>query len=335
MLVRGLPLPGYTGLQFGLPAGKLLRRTWARDRPDVVYIATEGPLGWSAVRAAESLKIPSYSGFHTNYDSYSRYYGVGCLRALIIRYLRTFHNRSGATLVPTPDLRDRLRALGFRNVNCFQRGVDNQLFAPQHRCDELRRAWNVRENDLTVIYVGRIGPEKNLDLAVTTFRAMQRHNSSLKLIVVGDGPLRPILRESHPDLIFCGTKSGPELARHYASADLFIFPSESETFGNVTLEAMASGLVVVAYDYAAAKIHIRHGETGVLAPYGNSRAFVDAASRLVREPQSIPMIRRRAREYVMSVDWAHVVERFEALLTGGGNHLPGSGGVTSRRRLAA
>jgi glycosyltransferase involved in cell wall biosynthesis len=335
MLVRGLPLPGYKGLQFGVPAGKLLRRAWTRDRPDVVYVATEGPLGWSAIRIAKLLEIPSCSGFHTNFDTYSKHYGVGCLRPLIIRYLCSFHNRSGATLVPTPDLRDRLHTLGIRNVSCLARGVDNQLFAPHHRCGELRRTWNVTKDDLVATYVGRIAAEKNLELAVTTFRLMKRHNSSLKFVIVGDGPLYRKLRETHPDLIFCGAKTGPELARHYASADLFIFPSESETFGNVTLEAMASGLVVIAYDYAAAKMHIRHGDTGILAPYGDSRGFVDAALRLIGEPQSIPAIRRQAREYIMSIDWARVVERFETLLTGRGNEPPWTGGLTNRRRLAA
>ena len=183
--------------------------------------------------------------------------------------------------------------------------------------------------------MGRIAPEKNLELAITTFRAMKCHSPSLKFIIVGDGPLHPALRRANPDLIFCGTKPGPELARHYASGDLFIFPSESETFGNVTLEAMASGLAVIAYNYAAAKMHISHGQTGILAPYGDSRAFVDAALHLIHAAQSIPVIRRRAREYVMSIDWAHVVERFEAMLTNCRNQPYVPGGPITGRRLAA
>jgi hypothetical protein len=112
MLVRGLPVPGYKGLPFGLPAGKLLWRAWTSDRPDVVYVATQGPLGWSAVQIAHLLEIPSCSGFHTNYDSYSKHYGVGWLQPLILHYLGTFHNRTMGTLVPMVDLRDRLRTLG-------------------------------------------------------------------------------------------------------------------------------------------------------------------------------------------------------------------------------
>src|SRR5260370_10059714 len=164
---------------------------------------------------------------------------------------------------------------------------------------------------------------------------MKRQRPSKNLMLVGDGPLHPTLRRANPDLIFCGNKAGPELARHYASGDLFIFPSESETFGNVTLEAMASGLAVIAYNYAAAQMHISHGHTGILAPYRDARAFVDAALHLIHAAQSIPVIRRRAREYVMSIDWAHVVERFDAMLTNCGNQPYVPGGPITGRRLAA
>jgi glycosyltransferase involved in cell wall biosynthesis len=315
-LVRGLPLPGYKGLQFGLPASGLLRRSWTRHRPDVVYVATEGPLGWSAVRTAQRLGIAVFSGFHTNFHSYSRYYRASWLQPLIFRYLCRFHNCTRGTLVPSVDQRDRLQALGFNNVSILSRGVDSQLFTPDRRCAELRRQWGAAANDLVVLYVGRVAPEKNLRLALEAYRAMQRFSDSAKFVIVGDGPLSAALRKEHPDLIFRGVRTGKQLAKHYASADAFLFPSETETFGNVTLEAMASGLVVVAYNYAAAKMHITHGETGMLAPYGDAKAFVDLAAKLACEPQSFHKIRRQAREYTAALSWRHVVERFETLLTG-------------------
>jgi glycosyltransferase involved in cell wall biosynthesis len=314
-LVRGLPLPGYSALQFGLPACRLLCRSWKRRRPDAVYVATEGPLGWSAVRVARRLGIPALSGFHTNFHSYSRHYRVGWLRPLILGYLRRFHNRSTGTLVPSADLRERLQCLGFNNVSVLSRGVDNELFTPERRSAELRRQWGVSSNDLAVLYVGRIAPEKNVKLAVDAYRTMKQSAGSSKFVVVGDGPARAALQRENADLIFSGLRTGQQLAEHYASADVFLFPSETETFGNVTLEAMASGLAVIAYDYAAAKMHIRHGETGVLVPYGDSTAFVDLAARLTRNPSSLGWIRRRAREYITSLDWRSVVERFEMLLT--------------------
>jgi len=329
-VVHGLPLPGYKGLHIGLPAGRLLRDCWTRRRPDVVYVATEGPLGWSAVRTAQRLEIPVFSGFHTNFHSYSRYYRVGWLQRLIMRYLRGFHNRTKGSLVPSVDLRDRLQALGFKNVSVLGRGVDSQLFTPERRCPELRRCWGVAENDLVVLYVGRVAPEKNLGLAVEAYRVMQRFNDSVKFVIVGDGPLRATLQREHPDLIFCGEHTGEQLAAHYAAADVFLFPSETETFGNVTLEAMASGLVVVAYNYAAAKMHIRHGETGLLAPFGDAQAFVDLGARLAREPHSLDRIRRQAREDVAAVGWSHIIESFAALLTGdqSQNSIPPNPSIT-------
>jgi len=153
----------------------------------------------------------------------------------------------------------------------------------------------------------------------------------MKCVVVGDGPLRATLQKAHPDLIFCGIQTGEQLARHYASADVFLFPSETETFGNVTLEAMASGLVVVAYNYAAAHMHMMHDETGVLVPYGEPQAFIDAAAQLVRTPQSLRTIRQHARAYATSVDWQCVVERFVAILTGAldASHHPPASALTS------
>jgi len=175
--------------------------------------------------------------------------------------------------------------------------------------------WGVSDRDLAVLYVGRVAPEKNLGLAVAAYRAMQQGRAAVRGIVVGDGPLRAPLQKAHPDLIFCGVQTGEQLAKHYASADVFLFPSETETFGNVTLEAMASGLVVVAFNYAAAHMHMTHGETGVLVPYGEPQAFIDAAVQLARAPQSLAMIRQQARAYVASADWQCVVDRFVTLLT--------------------
>jgi glycosyltransferase involved in cell wall biosynthesis len=128
--------------------------------------------------------------------------------------------------------------------------------------------------------------------------------------------MRASLQAKHPDLIFSGVHTGEELAKRYASADIFLFPSETETFGNVTLEAMASGLVVVAFNYAAARTHIAHDETGVLVPNGDSRAFIEAAAKLADEPPALAEMRRRSREYAVALDWQRVVEKFAALMIG-------------------
>jgi len=334
-LVHGLPLPGCQGLQFGIPAGGLLRRSWTRHPPDAVYVATEGPLGWSALRAARRLGIPAVSGFHTNFHNYCKHYRVGWMKHLALTYLRWFHNQSDRTLVSNEDLRNRLQAAGFSNVDILGRGVDSQLFTPQRRSAELRREWGLAAEDLTLMYVGRLAPEKNLDLAIETYYAMKRINGRVKFVIVGDGPLRCGLQRQHPSVIFAGTHIGERLAAHYASADVFLFASETETFGNVTLEAMASGLLVVAYNYAGAKVHITHGKTGFLVRYGDEKAFIESACRVVREPQSLGGMRRQAREYIIGLGWPRVVERFEALLmSAGGRSETESRSSLTRRGLA-
>lgn len=331
-LVRGLPLPGYRGLQFGMPAGGFLQRAWRPRPPDAVYVATEGPLGWSAVRAAQRLDIPIISGFHTNYHNYCQHYRVGWLQDLALRYLRWFHNQTDRTLVSNEDLRDRLQAAGFSNVSILDRGVDSQLFSPQRRSTELRHQWGVADEDLVLIYVGRVAAEKNLELAIEAYRAMRRISDGIKFVIVGDGPLRPTLEREHRDLIFAGIQTGEQLAEHYASADVFLFASETETFGNVTLEAMASGLAVIAFNYAGAKVHIAHGENGVLVRYGDARAFIDAACPLVREPHALGRIRRQARQHVTYLAWPRVVEKFETLLMSarGQNRAAARSSLTSR-----
>ncbi len=313
-LVSGLPLPGYRSLRVGLPAGGIIERRWTQHRPDVVYVATEGPLGWSAVRVARRLGIPVFSGFHTNFHSYLKHYHAGSLRFLTLCYLRSFHRRTLGTLVPNVELRDQLRVMGITNVSVVGRGVDSRLFNPQRRSSALRRTWRAAHSELVALYVGRVAPEKNLGLAIEAYHAMRQFDSAAKFVVVGDGPLRATLQTKYPDIIFCGVHTDEQLAKRYASADIFLFPSETETFGNVTLEAMASGLAVVAYDYAAARMHIVDGHTGMLVPYRNSTAFVETTVKLTRDRQALIDVRRRARDHAASVDWHRVVEQFARLL---------------------
>jgi glycosyltransferase involved in cell wall biosynthesis len=315
-LVPGLALPGYAAVRMGLPAGALLGERWRRRPPDAIYVATEGPLGWSAVRAARRLRLPVLAGFHTNFHRYARHYHLGWAEGLVAWYLRHHHRRATATVVATPDLREQLQGRGFRNVSVIGRGVDRSLFTPARRSASLRRSWGVTDRDLVAVCVGRVAAEKNVRLAIEAYRAMQRHHPSCRLVIVGDGPLRRPLERAHPDLFFTGMLTGEPLAAHFASADLFLFPSETETFGNVTLEALASGLLVVAFDYAAARAHVKPGVTGVLAPVGDARGFVAAAAGLAESPDRVRGRRGEVRESVSHLDWSGVVDRFEALLSG-------------------
>ncbi len=172
--VRGGSVPRYPGLRFGLPAGRALRQHWMQQRPDAIYVATEGPLGWSAVRAAKQLRIPVSSGFHTRFDSYADHYGVGWLTPLVRSYLRRFHRRAAATLVPTDALAKELHALGVPNARMLRRAVDTQLFHPHHRSDALRATWGVDAATPVVLYVGRIAAATNLACNPGLIRHMGR-----------------------------------------------------------------------------------------------------------------------------------------------------------------
>jgi len=316
VLVQGLPLPRYDGLRMGFPAKRTLAGLWQSERPDVVHVVTEGPLGRSALCAAIQLRIPVSSDFHTNFDTYSEHYGFGVLRPVIAGYLKRFHNRADFTFVPTHQLRARLESEGYRRLLVVARGVDTTLYSPARRSDQLRAHWGVAEDGMVVIHVGRLAPEKNVPLALAAFDQIKERLPSSRLVLVGDGPLRRNLQQRYPGHIFAGTRQGEDLAAHYASGDVFLFPSSTETFGNVTVEAMASGLAVVAYDYAAGREHMEHGESGMLAPFDDAPTFIRMSTELAVDRALIARLRRNARVAAERIDWDEVVDQFESALCG-------------------
>ena len=315
LLVEGAPIPRYPGLRFGLPAGRRLAARWMAQRPDAVYIATEGPLGWSALRACRRLGVPVATGFHTRFDDYVGRYGAAFLSPWVFSWLRRFHNRADATLVPTRELQELLAQQGFRHPLRLGRAVDTRAFHPGFRDPALRAAWNAVEGSPVVVHVGRIAPEKNLPLAVRAYRALQRHRPDARFVWVGDGPARAELQAANPDFIFAGIQRGDALARHFASADVFCFPSLSETFGNVTLEAMASGIATVAFDYGAAREHLCNGVHGATVMPGDEASFEQAFVRTCLRTD-LGLVGAAARQSILHLHPDRVAEDFAALLAG-------------------
>ena len=314
VLTRGLPIPRYPHLRMGLPAKQSLLSMWSVRRPDLVHIATEGPLGWSALQAARKLKLPVSSDFRTNFHAYSRHYGFAWFQKPIAAYLRRFHNQADCTMVPTNELQAQLLGMGFDRLKVVARGVDARRFDPARRDPHLRAEWGVvSPKQRVVLSVGRLAAEKNLDLLARSFLAMQALDPELRLVVVGDGPAREQLQQRCPQALLVGPRSGDDLARHYASADIFLFPSLTETYGNVTPEAMASGLAVLAFGYAAAAELIRHGHNGVLAPKADEKAFVRRACDLVTNPELVAQMRLAARQTALAQDWEHIIDEVEAV----------------------
>lgn len=333
ILLRGLPIPGYPHLRMGTPSTGTLLRHWAQRRPDVVHIATEGPLGWSALRAARRLRLAITSDFRTNFHTYSGHYRMSWLHEPIAAYLRGFHNRTAYTMVPTPALRSELEVLGFERMLVVARGVDTACYGPSHRSDALRSDWGAGPGDIVVLYVGRLAREKNLDTLLLAFKAMRGVNPRLRLVLVGDGPLRAELQARCPDAVFAGVRTGHDLAAHYASGDLLLFPSLTETYGNVTLEAMASGVPAVAYNYAAAAQLIEHGRNGMLVSFGNPAAFMSTAEALADRLPTIREMGLHARHTAQQLDWGQIIGQIESVfvLAMLQRHAPGAASSLAAR----
>ena len=314
ILSPGVPVPTYGDLRFGLPSKRRLIKLWSGRRPDIVHVVTEGPLGWSAVVAARKLQLPLTSSFHTNFQSYTQHYGLSLLKSPIESYLRKLHNRTQATMVPTKALLVDLQNRGYNNVKLLSRGVASELFSPYKRSQSLRSSWGVTDDDLVVLLVGRLAKEKNVGLVVSAFRAIQRIKPGSKLVFVGDGPLRPTLQVSCPDAVFSGVQKGEDLAAHYASGDLFLFSSLTETYGNVVPEALASGLAVVSYSCAAAQELITSGVNGMLVPVDDELQFINAAVGVAASATTMAQLRQAAAPSVTHLHWDTIFESFEAYL---------------------
>ena len=310
--MAGFPIPGYPLLRAGLPARRKLGRLWTADRPDLVHVATEGPLGLSAIRAAQALAVPVTSSFHTNFHAYTSHYGIPLLRRAAVGWLRHVHNLTLRTFVPTAELCAELSGLGFRNLCVLSRGVDTRQFQPERRSSALRAEWGAAPGDPVVIHVGRMAAEKNSPLLFRAYAAMRKANPGCRFVIAGEGPLKRSLMRDHPECVFAGFFSRDEIGRYYASADIYIHASLTETFGNVLTEAMASGLAVAGFDYAAARILVRDDENGLTAPCDSPDALVAAGVRLATDAALRSRLRVAARAAVEAQSWEKVIARFES-----------------------
>jgi len=269
-LVQGFPIPMYPKLRFGIGSPLRLYQTIKSKMPDIIHLATEGPLGLACLGIAKSLQIPVVSSFHTNFDLYANDYKMGFLSSGISHYLRWFHNQTEATFAPSNACLERLQALGYKNTKIWTRGVDTSLFNPIQKDLNFKSKIGLTETDILLLYVGRLAPEKNIGALLETFKkarsTLSRRGKNLFLALVGTGPLvEQSDLEKTNGIILPGELRGNHLAQWYASSDIFVFPSTSETFGNVILEAQASGLPVLCLNSQAIKERITNHHDGILA----------------------------------------------------------------------
>jgi glycosyltransferase involved in cell wall biosynthesis len=313
-LVHGMPLPFYPQLRIGVAGPPRIMKRLSRLSPDLVHIATEGPLGLSALLAARWRGIPVASSFHTNFDHYAEHYGFLGADRLGLAYLRWFHNRTRVTLVPSQATRRRLLESGFERVEIWSRGVDANVFSPAHRDEELRRSLGLGPDDPLLVYVGRLAPEKNIPALLQAFSRLRAalpagRREKLRLALVGHGPLGDALTRSMPGVHLAGVQHGAALSRWYASGDIFAFPSLSETFGNVVLEAQASGLPTVAFDCQGVNEQVTPEVNGLLVPVGG-----DLVPPLLRLCEDVGLRRRMgeaARKRAEGLDWKPIFDDLE------------------------
>jgi len=305
-LVRSVKVPFYKELYLPLPPFGSVRRAIDMFRPDVVHIATEATLGLTLLRHVLRRKMVTVSSFHTNFDQYSRHYRIGWANGTIWRYLRWFHNRTRETYVPSLTTIKGLEALGFERLVLWPRGVDGTLFRPDRPGRrQVRQALGWGPNDLVISYVSRIAPEKNVSYLADALAVVAARRPDVRILFVGDGPTRSDLeRRIGAIASFAGYRMGEELADYYSAGDLFAFSSLTETFGNVVLEAMASGMPVAALRAGGVGDTVQPGKTGLLVePTEPPARFAEAILALIAEPARLRVMAEAARAYALSQSW--------------------------------
>jgi glycosyltransferase involved in cell wall biosynthesis len=295
------PIPGRPEYRFSTGLGGAARARLAAFAPDVVHVATPDLLGHAALRYARRRGLPVVATFHTHYGSYLRYYRAGWLEPALWAVLRRFYARCAITCVPSRSMLERLRAHGFRgDLRLWARGVDAEAFHPRHRDPAWRRGLGFADTDVVVAFVSRLVREKGLDAFVDAVGGISARGLAHRVLIVGEGPERERLAARLPGAVFTGHLEGAALSRAYASADVFLFPSETETFGNVTLEALASGLPAVCAAATGSGQIVEDGVSGFLAP---AAALVAPLARLVGDPGLRAAMGAAARARAETFGW--------------------------------
>ncbi len=304
---RSVPFWAYPQLQLAWPSGRGVQRELAAFAPTLVHVATEFGVGLAGRRAARALGVPLVTSYHTSFTAYAQYYRLGLLARPGWQYLRWFHSGGLRTFCPTQAIVKEVEAQGFRSCRVWSRGVDVQRFSPVHRSPELRSSMGASDETLVIGYVGRLAAEKGLDTALAAMQLVNEvRPGQAAFMLVGDGPYESQVHARTPSPRWLpGKLSGDKLSAAYASADVFVFPSTTDTFGNVLLEAMASGLPVAAADVGPTRELV--GESrGVLVAPDNPEALAAALIAYIDDREKLTMQAREARGFAESCTWDRV-----------------------------
>ncbi len=317
------PIPGRGEYRVPLPMMGKAKADLERFDPHILHVSSPDPAAHRAVAWAREQGKPILASVHTRFETYPRYYKLGFLEPPLMAILQRFYGRCDALVAPSPSMIDELREQGMHeDISLWTRGVDRSVFDPSRRDLEWRRGLGLADDDVAVAFLGRLVMEKGLDIFAETMAQLQKRGVAHKVLVIGDGPARNWFEDQLPQGIFAGFQTGPDLGRALASADIFFNPSTTETFGNVTLEAMASGLPVVAAGATGSSSLVVNGETGRLVPPGSACAYADALTPYLTD-EAVRRAHgeageRRARDYDWDAINGAVAETYLRLVTARG-----------------
>lgn len=275
--------------------------------PTLVHIATPDPAGYKALKWAQRNEIQVVSSYHTHFTSYLKYYGLTAVEFIAWRYLSWFYNTCTHVYVPSQSMVDELKAHGFETImKIWARGVDTKLFSPAKRDENWRKKTGFNEDDIVVAFVSRLVWEKDLDTFRYSVQQVAAKNEKVKALIVGDGPAKSELQEQMPEAHYTGFLEDEELAKAYASSDVFLFPSHTETFGNVTLEAMSSGLPCLVADATGSKSLVEHSENGFLAQSGSKKDFLIKLEAIVSDTSLREKMKKSSRQKALEYEWDEI-----------------------------
>jgi phosphatidylinositol alpha 1,6-mannosyltransferase len=302
--VPSIKLPGRPEYRFSSSFPDKARKKLETFKPDLVHIATPDYLGLKALKWAKKNQVPVVSSYHTHFASYLKYYKLSLLEPLLWKYLSWFYGNCEHVYVPSPSMAKTLREKNIKsNLKIWARGIEPDLFNPNKRDEAWRKEQGFDENDVVISFISRLVWEKNLELFADVLNKLKKSYPQAKAMIVGDGPAGSELKKMLPDAVFTGFLTGEELAKAYACSDIFFFPSDTETFGNVTLEAMASGLPCVVADATGSRSLVEHGENGYIVPVERSDKFYKFIEKLITEKETRTAMSAASLEKAKNYSW--------------------------------
>jgi phosphatidylinositol alpha 1,6-mannosyltransferase len=318
--VPSINMPGRPEYQISTRFPRKAKKELAEFQPNLIHIATPDLLGFSALRQARKQKIPVVASYHTHFSSYLKFYGLGKLEGVLWHYLRWFYAKCQHLYVPSDSMADVLKTHGIKQeIKRWERGVDVQRFSPGRRSLAWRRSHGIGDDEVVVTFVSRLVLEKRLDVFVSVVQELEAQGIPHRSMMVGDGPTLNELEAQLPNTVFTGYLTGDDLAQAYASCDIFLFPSDTETFGNVTLEAMASGLPTICADATGSRSLVQPGVTGFLAPPSDAATFLKYTERLVTNTKLRKKMGedalQRAQDYAWPTVLARIIDYYDQVLT--------------------